>query len=330
LVAAGSSLSFEGVQMKISLLLIGFLFSQSAWSAIPEQLIINSDALYPEGVAYNSRTGEFYVSSLRKGAIGTLNSSGVYTQVFEHPDLISSIGLSADITRDRLIACVSDPGVGIKTNEKTKGNLARLMVFNVNSKKLIKKIELGQLKKGGHFCNDMTVDDQGNIYVTDSFSPVIYKVDKAYKASIFAESESFKGEGFNLNGIVYHPKGYLLVAKYNDGSLWKVSVKNPKDITQIRLKEPYSGLDGLVLISENEVVGIQNNGADKVHKFTTSDDWKTASTVTVTPQLKFPTTGVKTTDGVYVVEGKLSEIFADIKTATSSKYTLKAIDFKKE
>jgi hypothetical protein len=49
--------------------------------------------------------------------------------------------------------------------------------------------------------NDLTFDTAGNIYITDSFSPVIYKVDTDYKVSILIQDPAFAGEGFNLNRI---------------------------------------------------------------------------------------------------------------------------------
>jgi hypothetical protein len=266
---------------------------------------------------------------MRKGLIGTVTPTGKFGEFAAGPELVSTVGMWADMTRNRLLACVSDPGVSIKTSEKTKNKLARLVVYDLSSKALIKKIELSDLKKGGHFCNDLTTDDAGNIYVTDSFSSLIYKITSDYKASIFVESDKFKGEGFGLNGIVYHPGGFLVAAKYNDGTLWKIPLKNPKELMQIKLKEPYSGLDGLVLLTEKDIVGVQNNKIDKVHKFHSEDSWKTAETVeSASAEVVFPTTAVKAGNNVYVIEGKLNEIFENMKTATTSDFNLKAVPFK--
>jgi sugar lactone lactonase YvrE len=307
----------------LSIVVTGILVSISAFSAAPEKLSVKADTLYPEGIAFNEKTSDFYLSSLRKGTIGMVNQAGVYSEFSNDADLISTVGLSVDAARNRLIACVSDPGVGMRSNAKTKEKLARLVIFDIETKKKLKTLDLGKLKAGKHFCNDMTVDADGNIYVTDSFVPVIYKVTPDYKTSVFVTSDKFKGEGFNLNGIVYHPSGFLLVAKYNDGTLWKVPLKNPKDLVQVTVPSVFSALDGLVLASNNDVIGIQNGKDNQIVRFKTTDDWKSATAQASASELQFPTTGVKALQKVYVIEGKLGELFADPAKAAAKEYTIK-------
>ncbi|HEX4924640.1 MAG TPA: hypothetical protein VFV50_11160, partial [Bdellovibrionales bacterium] len=105
---------------------------------------------------------------------------------------------------------------------------------------------------------------------------------------------------------------------------WKVPLKNPKSLSQVRLETPYPTLDGLVLLTSNEVVGIQNGKDNKVLRFKTGDDWNTATTVqNVASEMRFPTTGVKADGRVYVLEGKLDELFADPAKAVSGEYLIK-------
>jgi hypothetical protein len=55
------------------------------------------------------------------------------------------------------------------------------------------------------FINDAALDRQGNTYVSNSFSPVIYKVDREGNASVFFQDAGFNlpsGE-FGFNGIQY-------------------------------------------------------------------------------------------------------------------------------
>ncbi|MEQ1877851.1 MAG: hypothetical protein ABL958_14510, partial [Bdellovibrionia bacterium] len=260
-------------------LLFTLVLSPAVHGAIPSTLTVKAAAIYPEGIAFNQKTSEFYVSSLRKGTIGVISQKGVYSEFAVDENLVSTVGMLVDAPRNRLLACVSDPGVGLKTDPKHKERIAWVVAYDLTTKKKVGGVALGKLKKGKHFCNDLTVDAEGNIYVTDSFSPIIYKI-KGYTPTIFVESDKFVGAGFNLNGIVYHSDGYLLVAKYNDGTIWKISIKDPADITQVTLPAAYSGLDGLVLISKNEIAGIQNAKENKIHKFTTTDGWKTATVKT--------------------------------------------------
>src|ERR1041384_7736902 len=213
----------------------------------PAGITVKAPVVYPEGVAYNEKTGDFFVGSMRKGTIGTFKADGKYREFAKDPLLVSSVGLHADPERGRLLACVSDPGVSVKTSPKTYRKLARVMSFDLKSGRRLKTVDLQGLGAGDHFCNDLAIDGDGNVYVTDSFIPFIYKVDPAFKASVFVHSDLFQGDGFNLNGIVHHKDGYLIVAKSSDGSLWKLDEKTIGRIEDIKLSEPLTNADGLLL-----------------------------------------------------------------------------------
>lgn len=75
---------------------------------------------------------------------------------------------------------------------------------------------------------------------------------------MFARSDSFKGEGFNLNGIVHHPDGYLLVAKYNSGEIFRINTrKNPGTVHRVKLSAPVTGADGSVLRGRDRISVVQ-------------------------------------------------------------------------
>lgn len=284
-------------------------------------------AAYPEGTAYNPKTSEFLVSSMRLGTIGAFKADGKYRVFAKDPALVSVVGMHADPDRNRLLVCVSDPGVSVKTSPKTQKKIARLVAFDLKSGKRLKTVDLNPLFEGQHFCNDIAVGTDGDVYLTDSFSPVIYHVDPAYKASVLATSDSFKGEGFNLNGIVYHKDGYLLVDKSSDGSLWKVDVKDPKLVSQVALSEKLPNADGMVLLDDGQLVVIQNQ-EHRVSKLKSPDGWKTAKVdKSVVTDNAFPTTGVFVDGKLYVLLSRLSELFADPKKAKNETFTLTEIAF---
>jgi sugar lactone lactonase YvrE len=281
---------------------------------------------YPEGVAHNAKTGDFYVSSMRHGTVGIVKADGSYKAFAKDPLLISSVGMHADPDRNRLLVCVSDPGVSEKTSPKTQKKIARLVSFDLKTGKKLKSVDLDKLAPAGgeHFCNDTAIDDQGNAYVTDSFSPIIYKVDPSFKASVFATNDLFKGKGFGLNGIVHHKDGYLLVVKMDDGTLLKVDEKDPTKITVVAAEKVPNG-DGLVLLGDSLDV-IQNGETHKVTKLKSTDGWKTAKVEKTFPlAAEFPTTGVDVGGKLYVNMSHLNELFADPKKATTDSFTLAEI-----
>ena len=278
--------------------------------------------VYPEGVAYNPATNEFFVSSMRKGVVGAVKADGTYREFAKDPLLISSVGLHVDAARGRLLVCVSDPGVSLKTSPKTQKKLARLMAFDLKTGKRKAKVELNTLVEGQHFCNDMAVDAEGNVYVTDSFSPVIYRVDPAFKAVVFVKDDRFKGEGFNLNGIAHHKDGFLIAGKSSDGTLWKISERDPTKIEAIQVPEKFPNSDGLVFTTDGDLIVVQNADA-RVSRLKSTDGWKTAKVdKTLATEKNFPTTAVEAGGQIYVTMSRLNELSADPKAATAESFTL--------
>jgi sugar lactone lactonase YvrE len=237
--------------------------------------------------------------------------------------------MHADPARNRLLVCVSDPGVSLKTSPKTQKKIARLVAFDLTSGKKQHVVELDKLAQGDHFCNDLDVDEKGDVYITDSFTPVIYRVDPKYKASVFLKSDTFKGEGFNLNGIVHHAGDYLLVAKYNDGTIWKVDEKDPKKVEQVAIPEKLPNADGMVLTADGELVVVQNGDVNRVVRLKSTDGFKTAKVDKVIPTSKdFPTTVVAGVGGkLYVMMSRLGELFADPTKAKSDSFTMMELKF---
>jgi sugar lactone lactonase YvrE len=293
-----------------------------------ESIKFKAPSTYPEGVAFNPKTGEIFVSSMRLGTIGAVKPDGTYREFASDPQLVSAVGMHADPARGRLLVCVSDPGVSVKTQPATQKKLARLMAFDIATGKKLQAVELSPLAEGQHFCNDLAVDSAGNVFVTDSFAPIVYKVDPKYKPSIYLQSDSFKGEGFNLNGIVHLKDGNLLIAKSSDGTLWKLSEKDPKKLSEVKLPEKLVNADGLVLTADGALLVIQNRDA-RVTRLKTKDGWKTAVVdKTMDTPKNFPTTGVIAGGGkTYVMLSRLNELFADPAKAKNETFELLEVAF---
>jgi DNA-binding beta-propeller fold protein YncE len=280
-------------------------------AALPDVISFKQMALYPEGLEYDAANKRFLVTSLHEGTVGTVTADGHYQVLFQDPNMVSAIGIRIDSARDRVLVCNSDPGVSVHTKKENQGKLAGVAVFQLSSGKLIKYIDLGALSKdGGHFCNDIALDKAtGDAYVTDSFSPIIYKIDVNNNASIFLNNDRFVGKGFNLNGIVVKDN-YLIVAKYNDGLLFKVPLADPEKFTEVSIPEKLVGADGLLWASDGSLIVICNMDTNKVFKLTSTDNWASASVVKTVPTGQvFATTGVDIDGSIYVLHAMLHVLF---------------------
>lgn len=289
-----------------------------ALSANAQNIAFNSNELYPEGIAYSKKQDVFFVSSLHYGKIGKVTRKGVYTEFITDKDLVSTIGIHANEKANLLYVCVSDPGVSVNTSATTQMKLAKLIAYDLTTGKRKFVADLGALNKdGGNFANDVDFDAQGNCFVTNSASPIIFKITKTGVASIFATSENWKKEGFNLNGIVVHPNGYLIAVQSNTGELYKVSIKNSKEITKINTDLILGG-DGIFLNGNSELMVISNS-TKQVFQLNSTDDFASAKVLKTAPtEMNFPTTGIVVNKKYYVLNAKLDEIFNPKATKTSN------------
>jgi sugar lactone lactonase YvrE len=248
----------------------------------PARLSVPQAALSPEGIQYDEANKRFYVSSRTKGTVGTVRDDSTYTEFGKDSKLISTIGLNLDAGRQRLLAAVSDNGFNpTVVNAPTKGKLAALAIFNSSTGALSSYVDLGgradPLKYPNHFANDIAVDKDGNAYITDSMSPIIYKVDLQGNASIFLDNAQLSGGmGFGLNGIVYHPDGYLLTAKTSDGTLFKVPIGNPAGFTTVTKTQSLVGADGLLLL-DNTTLLVVAGSQNTVYRMASADAWTTTA-----------------------------------------------------
>lgn len=285
----------------------------------PDVISFNRPSLYPEGVDWDAANKRFMVTSVHQGLVGTVTDDGTYTLFAQDPRMVSAIGIRIDAGRDRVLVCNSDPGASKFSSPATTGKLAALVVFQLSTGKLIEYIDLVKGLEGTHFCNDIVIAKDGTVYISDSFSTMIHKVTPDYKPSVFLDSEKFAGVGFNLNGLVIKDN-YLLVDKFNDGTLFKVPLDNPESFTQVKIKEKFNGADGLLWAPDGTLVMIANDSehggsipaikTDKVVKLTSNDNWVSAEVVsTADTGDVFATTGVVREGEIYVIDAMLHVLF---------------------
>lgn len=130
------------------------------------------------------------------------------------------------------------------------------------------------------FAEDVAVDPEGNAYVTDANSNKLWKVGvdgkllATIRSPVFIPKEWYKNL-VGLNGIVYHPDGFLLVVHTFSGGLFKVDIANGNEVKQIKVDGgPLTFADGIELVSPTKLVVAGNPSGRLVES---SDGWETAS-----------------------------------------------------
>ena len=306
-------------------LLLFLLISSNAWS---QNLVINyyTTDVYPESIVYYPARNQFIVGSMKKGQIGAVNEKGEYTVLLTDSSLIATSGLK--IKGNDLYALSGDLGYSSNSSEKSKYNVARLIKIDLKANKITSVINLDTLFKGRHFVNDLAIDDTGNIYITDSFSPVIYKVRPDGKASVWVNSDDFKSDGKNLNGIVYHKHGYILVALSQSGKLYKIEVADSSKITEVEIQGDFKGINGLRFTANHLLVMSQAQGYNRVHILNSNNSWKTGK-VLRTDNYKYihPNKAEAVGTKIYVVDSNVDELSKS--TGQSNTFSVRVIDLQK-
>jgi len=285
----------------------------------PEVVSFNQAMLYPEGVDWDPSHNRFLVTSIRKGVVGAVTDDGQYSVFATDSRMVSAVGIRVDAKRDRVLVCNADPGASEHSSPTTTGKLAALAVFRLSDGKLIEYIDLVEGMDGGHFCNDIIIDKDGTAYISDSFSNMIHRVDAQYKTSVFISDKEFNGVGFNLNGLVIKDN-YLLIDKYNDGTLYKIPLKNPKAFSKVKIDRKFHGADGLLWAPDGTLLLIANDSdhggskpaikTDKVVRLKSTDNWASAKVVgEENTGDVFATTGVVRNGEAYVIHAMLHVLF---------------------
>jgi len=318
------------MKTKYLYLLCFFILTALSGRAQSSQIKFATPGLYPEGVTFDPKFKLFYVSSVRTSAIGSVDLKGNYKPFFEDKNFKSTYGLKIDPAKNLLWACVSDANYSAFSDSSTHKKLGKIIAIDLSSGKKTQEIDLAGLFPGKHFINDIAFDTQGNIYATDSFSPVVYKIDKNGKANVFAKSEWFKSVDIGLNGIAFHKDGFLIVNNNSRGALYKIDLKNPENIIRVKIKNLFPGADGMMFDKSGNLILVQNKSVDKVYQLVSKDNWATAEVSAATsPEDRYQQPSTVTSNGnhIYVLNSKMNEL-ADATKRPSKEFSIQLVEFK--
>jgi hypothetical protein len=280
-----------------------------------QALAVRHAALYPETIEYDAKKDVFLLGSFREGAIYEVDHTGSASLLVDDSRLCSVLGIALDARHGKLWAVNSDLGASAKPSLAGPKQLAAVGIYDRSSGKALGYVDLAPLSPGPHLLNGITLDSAGNAYVTDSFSPTIFRIDADGHPSSFVHDQRFEGAGINLNGIVAHPDGFLLVVKKSDGALFKIPLAQPTQLTRVAVGAAFVGGDGLTLIGKKNLVVIANRtpsfAANIAYALSSNDDWVTAKVVATQPLGDaYATTSVLRNDTLYVVQSQLNQLIA--------------------
>lgn len=261
--------------------------------------IIKERDLIPESIAYDCRTKQFFIGSLYKSKILSLNQAGTSHFSDTADNRIKSItGIKID-NRNHVLWALGSSAKFLYTN-KGKDTLLQtaLLKFDLETGQLLSKCNTKDLA----IFNDLVIDQDSNIFITDSYTGSVYTFHvKENKLFPFLPYGSFAFP----NGISIAGKN-LFVAHANGISL--IDIRTRK-ITELKFASGIDpgGIDGLYFY-RNSLIAIQNGTSPrrvtrfqltKDHKMVT--DWEMLESSELPRNLWSPTTGVLVDDVLYFI-----------------------------
>ncbi|NUS91986.1 MAG: superoxide dismutase [Nocardia sp.] len=262
------------------------------------------DRVYPEGIALDERTGDFYIGSYADGTVYRAAAGSDRAEVFLPG------GTDGRRTANGLRV---DPAGRLWVIDSTAG----VAVYDIGSQRPLARFDV--TGSGERFVNDIALGPDGSAYLTDSRRHLVYRVTPAELARAVAGN----GHGdlnpylelatalaphdpaaYTLNGIVADPSGaYLLTVDSTGGDLYRIDLaQHPATAHRVTLVGGDMSLaDGLDL--HGDTLRAAHNTADTLSSWTLSEDGRTATRTAEyhDDALATPTTLIHTRDRTLVV-----------------------------
>ena len=256
---------------------------------------IAENDLVPEGIAWDEKTGDFFVGSLYRRKIVRVSTDGRASDFAASGayGLQDVLGLKVDAPRRLLWACTAaSPRAGAASGSSA------LFKYDLATQKLVKAYWV-QNKDGKHLLNDVAVTATGEVFVTDSDAATVWRLAPG------ADSlEVLVGPGSFLypNGIALSPdEKRLYVADYKHGlSVVDVATKTVRSLP-FPAGVSTAGIDGLYAVG-GDLVAVQNGaGRERIVRYRLDPSGERILKLEVlesrNPFFRIPTTGVVTSDG---------------------------------
>ena len=229
----------------------------------------------PEGVAYDRRSGRFYVSEARPG------SDGVGGRVWRGK-------LGSKTLKPFLPAAADRPGtIGMKVKRGklyiAGGPAGDVEVYDISSKERVAQF---QLCATGCFINDLSVAKNGDVFVTESnLSQFVYRIPAeavrngggAVDPIAISPPLTPVAGAPNANGIAANEGRYVVFVQSSAGKLFRLD-RGTREVTEIPVSggEVTNG-DGIVL--DGRTLYVVRNRDQLIAKVKLSRDFDSARVV---------------------------------------------------
>ena len=228
--------------MRITLGLIGFVLGLLLAAQTAGAFEVTELAT-PESFIVDPATGNYYISNINGAPTGKDNN-GFITKLDKDG---KAVALKFVEGGKGGVTLHAPKGLDVIGNVLYVTDIDAVRGFNKETGKLLHDIDLKEM--GALFLNDLTHDDQGNLYVSDTTMFVdpkapgtIFKIEtrNQHKASVFVQDAALGAP----NGLVIHPRTKRLLADtWGEGKILEISPDGK--IKTLVADAAWKDLDGL-------------------------------------------------------------------------------------
>jgi len=233
---------------------LAVLLLAACTSKMPNEYVLDEKDLVPEGIAYSEKKDAFYLTSVTKSKIISVDrETGIQTDfIFEQEfGYQPGVGIWVDDARNELHAL---GGYYLLAD-----SLSSLFTFDINTHKLLKRYNLSDK----HFLNDMVVDATGNIFLTDTKDASVFILKNgADSFELFYQSPEIELP----NGIaISDDNSKLYIASMSKG-IKVLDISSKRILNETDTLDISTGIDGLEFY-KGHLYGIQNGNRSNGFNF---------------------------------------------------------------
>ena len=263
--------------------------------------VLPGGRVFPEGVAHDPASGDFFVGSTQDGAVyrGNVRRGSREMEVFLE---------GGEDGRGGVTGMKVDSQGRLWIAGRTTG---RAFVYDAASGDLIRAFEMPRAPST--LLNDVTVTPDA-AYFTDSFRPTLFRVpltpDGVGEIEPWLEFGGtpirYRG-GFNLNGVAATADGrYLITVQFNTGELYRIDTRS-REVAEVDLGgETLNTGDGLLL--DGRTLYVVRESPAQIVPVELSGDFAggRVGEAFSDPSLRFPTTAAAYDGRLLVVNSQLN------------------------
>ena len=210
----------------------------------------------PEDIAWDSVSGDYFVSSIRQRKILRIGTDGGQSIFAGYPEtpMLCALSMAVDPERRRLWLTTAGAPSMIDYRADEHEGASELLAFDLDSGALLATVPAPPNAER-HELNDLIVEEDGAVLVGDAPVGAIYRY-------------SLGGEGFEIvapPGTMFSPQGIVVlpdgggvvVADYSRG-LCRLDPDGSVRVLRTPPDAWLGGIDGLSLAGNRELIAVQN------------------------------------------------------------------------